>query len=140
MSDCIPVTVLLIDVDNFKAFNDAAGHPAGDGCLRSIAATLAATCRRPGGLVCRWGGEEFLAVLPDTDSVRSAELGRQTLAAIRAIELPHAAALGRVTVSIGAASTMPPATCTMDELIAQADRALYAAKRAGRDRLVVAAD
>jgi diguanylate cyclase (GGDEF)-like protein len=133
--------VLVIDVDHFKAFNDASGHPAGDACLKTVAATLAATCDVPGGIVCRWGGEEFLMLLPDSDAAQAAVVARQTLEAIQALSLPHAAApTGRVTVSIGTATAMPTGDLTPDELIARADRALYAAKRAGRDRIVAAPD
>lgn len=137
--DQTPVTVLVIDVDHFKAFNDASGHPAGDDCLKTIATTLEATCDMPGGIVCRWGGEEFLTLLPDSDAAQAAVVARQTLEAIQALSLPHAASpTGRVTVSIGTATAMPTGDLTPDELIARADRALYAAKRAGRDRIVAA--
>jgi len=139
MRDQTPVTVLVIDVDHFKAFNDASGHPAGDACLKTIAATLAATCDVPGGIVCRWGGEEFLMLLPDSDAAQAAVVARQTLEAIQALSLPHATApTGKVTVSIGTATAIPTGDLAPDELIAQADRALYAAKRAGRDRIVAA--
>jgi diguanylate cyclase (GGDEF)-like protein len=137
--DQTPVTVLVIDVDHFKAFNDASGHPAGDACLKTIAAALAATCDVPDGIVCRWGGEEFLMLLPDSDIAQAAVVARQTLEAIQALSLPHAASTtGRVTVSIGTATAIPTGDLAPDELIAQADRALYAAKRAGRDRIVAA--
>lgn len=137
--DQTPVTVLVIDVDHFKAFNDASGHPAGDACLKTIAAALAATCDVPDGIVCRWGGEEFLMLLPDSDIAQAAVVARQTLEAIQALSLPHAASTtGRVTVSIGTATAIPTGDFAPDELIARADRALYAAKRAGRDRIVAA--
>jgi diguanylate cyclase (GGDEF)-like protein len=137
--DQTPVTVLVIDVDHFKSFNDASGHPAGDACLKTIAATLAATCDVPGGIVCRWGGEEFLMLLPDNDASHGADVARKMLEAVRGVALPHAAApTGRVTVSIGVATAMPTGDLAPDELIARADRALYAAKRAGRDRIVAA--
>jgi diguanylate cyclase (GGDEF)-like protein len=139
MHDHAPVTVLVIDVDHFKAFNDASGHPAGDACLKTIAAALAATCDAPGGIVCRWGGEEFLMLLPDSDIAQAAVVARQTLEAIQALSLPHAASpTGKVTVSIGTATAIPTGDLAPDELIARADRALYAAKRAGRDRIVAA--
>lgn len=135
-----PVSVLMIDIDHFKALNDAAGHPAGDACLKAVAAALATTCDVPDGLVCRWGGEEFLALLPDTDAARAADVARHAVAAIRELALPHEAApCGRVTISIGAA-TAPMAEVGQDDLIARADRALYAAKRAGRDRVATAVE
>ena len=141
MHDQTPVTVLVIDVDHFKAFNDASGHPAGDACLKAIAAILAATCDVPGGIVCRWGGDEFLVLLPDSDASHGADVAREALEAVRDVALPHAAApTGRVTVSIGVATAIPTGDLAPDELIARADRALYAAKRAGRDRIVAAPD
>jgi diguanylate cyclase (GGDEF)-like protein len=139
--DRTPVSVLMIDIDHFKALNDAAGHPAGDACLRTVAKALITTCDVPDGLVCRWGGEEFLALLPDTDAAAAAAVARRTLTTIRDLALPHAAATaGRVTVSIGFATAPPLADVGPDDLIARADRALYAAKRAGRDRVATAAD
>jgi diguanylate cyclase (GGDEF)-like protein len=102
---------------------------------------LITTCDVPDGLVCRWGGEEFLALLPDTDAAAAAAVARRTLTTIRDLALPHAAATaGRVTVSIGFATAPPLADLGPDDLIARADRALYAAKRAGRDRVATAAD
>jgi len=141
MRDQTPVTVLVIDVDHFKAFNDASGHPAGDACLKTIATTLAATCDVPGGIVCRWGGEEFLMLLPDSDAAQGANVAHRVLEAVHDAALPHAASpTGRVTVSIGTATAIPTGDLAPDELIARADRALYAAKRAGRDRIVAAPD
>jgi len=138
--DRVPVSILVIDIDYFKAFNDASGHPAGDACLKTIATTLAATCEAPDGLVCRWGGEEFLALLPGTDAAGAATVAQRTLDAIQALALRHAASpTGRVTVSIGAATTAA-LDIRPEALIDRADRALYAAKRAGRDRMVTATD
>jgi diguanylate cyclase (GGDEF)-like protein len=136
-----PVSMLMIDIDHFKALNDAAGHPAGDACLRAVATALATTCDVPEGLVCRWGGEEFLALLPGTDAAAAAGVAHLALASIRNLALPHATApASRVTVSIGVATAPPTAEMAPDDLVAQADRALYAAKRAGRDRVAIAAD
>lgn len=139
--DRTPVSVLMIDVDHFKSLNDLAGHPAGDACLRTIAATLAGGCWPPDGVVCRWGGEEFLAVLPDTDAGHATELAQRTLETIRNLRVPRGpAATERVTVSIGVATAVPTAGQTATDLINRADRALYAAKRSGRDRLMAEAD
>jgi len=139
--DRVPVSILVIDIDHFKAFNDAFGHPAGDTCLRTIATTLAATCDLPDSLVCRWGGEEFLVLLPDTSAAQAAAVAKQTLEAIQALAVPHAASpTGRVTVSIGAATTLATRDAGPEALMDRADRALYAAKRAGRDRMVAAAN
>lgn len=134
------VSILVIDIDHFKAFNDASGHPAGDACLKTIATTIAASCASPEGLVCRWGGEEFLALLPGADATEAAAVAQRTLEAIQALALPHAASpTGRVTVSIGAATAMATVDVSPEALIDRADRALYSAKRAGRDRMVAAA-
>ena len=139
--DRVPVSILVIDIDHFKAFNDTSGHPAGDSCLKTIATTLAATCDVPDSLVCRWGGEEFLALLPGIDATGAAKVARRTLDAIEALALPHAASpTGRVTVSIGVATTTATLDIRPEALIDRADRALYAAKGAGRDRMVTATD
>jgi diguanylate cyclase (GGDEF)-like protein len=138
--DRTPVSVLMIDIDHFKALNDTAGHPAGDACLKTVAAALATTCDAADGLLCRWGGEEFLALLPNTDAPAAADVARRALVAIRDLALPHAAVpAGLVTISIGAATAPPTSVAGPDDLVARADRALYAAKRAGRDRVATAA-
>ena len=139
--DRTAVSILVIDIDHFKAFNDASGHPAGDACLKTIAMTLAETCDVPGSLLCRWGGEEFLALLPGTDAAGAAAVARRTLEAIHALALPHAASpTGNVTVSIGVATALATVDVGPDVLIDRADRVLYAAKRTGRDCMVAAPD
>lgn len=139
--DRTPVSMLMIDIDHFKALNDAAGHLVGDTCLKAVATALATACGVPDGLVCRWGGEEFMALLPGTDGAAAAEFSRLALAAIRNLALPHPTApAGRVTVSIGVATAPPTAEMAPEDLVALADQALYAAKRAGRDRVAFAAD
>jgi diguanylate cyclase (GGDEF)-like protein len=134
-----PLSLLLIDVDHFKAFNDLYGHQAGDECLRFVARAIARSIRRAHDLVARYGGEEFVVMLPATTiegAERTAEAIRLTIAG-RA--MPHAAtAHGIVAISIGAASVVPTADSLPSTLIEAADNALYAAKRAGRDRVTVA--
>ena len=128
-----PVGVLLVDVDHFKRVNDTYGHAAGDEVLRSVADVLRAVVRTE-DVVCRWGGEEFLVVLPRTDAPSAAAAGERVRAAIAAMAVGLGA--GRdaitVTVSVGCAATLddPPPV-----LIARADRALYRAKGGGRDRV-----
>lgn len=125
-----PIALLLIDVDHFKHYNDAHGHIAGDELLKQLSALLAGCLRRSEDLLARYGGEEFLAVLPGADvevAIAVAEAMCSTLAL---------ANLG-ATISIGVASALPVSTATTD-LIERADRALYEAKRGGRNRIVVA--
>lgn len=132
-----PLSLLLIDVDRFKSFNDQYGHPAGDECLRVVSQQLKSSLKRPADLAARYGGEEFAAILPDTDEDGAylvAELFRKSLAARR---VPHVASeRGYVTASVGVATYMPD-NLHRDalELIQTADGALYSAKAAGRDRV-----
>lgn len=137
------LALIMIDVDHFKSYNDLYGHIDGDECLRTVAETLRGSLQRAGDIVSRYGGEEFAAVLSDTDEAGGIAVAGRMLEAVRALKLPHAGcSAGHVTVSIGltlfdmtnAPSTgTPPAT-----VIAAADRALYAAKQAGRNCIAVA--
>ncbi len=132
--------LLVIDVDFFKPFNDNYGHPAGDDCLRLIADTTARCLRRPPDLAARFGGEEFVALLPGTSITRAAEVAERVRTAILDADLAHAASpFGRVTVSIGAASLAPHPGDDAQALIDMADRALYDAKESGRNRVRCAA-
>jgi diguanylate cyclase (GGDEF)-like protein/PAS domain S-box-containing protein len=134
-----PLSLLLIDIDHFKAFNDRYGHPGGDQCLRLIADTIATVIRRPHDLVARYGGEEFVAVLPATTLDGAIQIAEALRAAIAALAVPHAAVPGgAVTASIGVASTVPTSDSLPATLVAAADGALYAAKRSGRNRVAVA--
>ncbi|NJD88115.1 MAG: diguanylate cyclase [Betaproteobacteria bacterium] len=133
----MPVSVMMIDIDHFKRVNDTRGHLAGDAVLRAVAARLRAVLRT-GDTLSRYGGEEFMAVLPHTPAPALAELGERLRGAISgaAVDLPGGADALAVTVSLGAAQYEPD-TDTATTLIARADEALYAAKRGGRDRVVV---
>jgi diguanylate cyclase (GGDEF)-like protein len=139
-----PLSLLLLDVDQFKAFNDSHGHSAGDTCLREIAATIGASIRRPSDLAARYGGEEFAFLLPGTEAAGAVEVAERIRIAVQALGRPHAPALGGVvTVSIGAASCQPGHGMPVDSagaLLAAANAALYAAKRAGRNRVSLAAE
>jgi diguanylate cyclase (GGDEF)-like protein len=130
-----PLSLLLIDVDHFKKYNDSRGHLAGDDCLREVAESLRASVCRPGDLVARYGGEEFAAILPETDRGGALAMARMAGDRLRLKGLPHAApgAGPLVTLSIGCA-TMVPLDGGGESLIARTDRALYHAKSAGRDR------
>jgi diguanylate cyclase (GGDEF)-like protein len=132
------LSLLMIDADYFKSFNDHYGHVAGDACLRRIAEALHALGKRPADLVARYGGEEFVILLPDTDQAAAFAIALGLLNAVRALALPHAAAdRGIVTISIGMVTLVAPVVIVTHTLIELADQALYAAKVAGRDRIVV---
>lgn len=131
----LPLSVLLIDVDHFKAFNDRHGHPAGDQCLTLLAQALARTVGPVQGLLARWGGEEFVAVLPHTTVRQAAVVAEGLREAVEALNLRHEAApLRRVTISVGVA-TWPAdgEPDTLERVLAMADGALYQAKSAGRN-------
>jgi diguanylate cyclase (GGDEF)-like protein len=132
------LALLIVDVDKFKDFNDLYGHGAGDLCLRRIAEALQVTVRRPSDLVARYGGEEFVVLLPDTDAAGAHAVASELLAAVRGLEIAHAAwERGIVTISIGLAVSSPQSAIDTGRLVERADQALYAAKLAGRDRALM---
>lgn len=132
--DGTPLSLLLVDVDHFKKFNDQYGHQAGDACLRALARILAAQVRRPADLAARYGGEEFALLLPNTDAEGCELVGENVRRALRDLGMLHALNLPSkiVTVSLGGATKLP-SQGAMDcgSLVAAADRALYAAKNSG---------
>ncbi len=129
------LSLLVIDVDLFKAFNDFYGHPAGDACLRIIADTIESSLRRSVDFAGRFGGEEFVALLPGVDAAGAMAMAEQLRHAVTDAPLEHARSPFRmVTVSIGAASALPHLGGSALDLLSAADRALYRAKRAGRNR------
>ncbi len=133
--------LLMLDVDFFKRYNDTYGHQAGDACLQAIARAGRQALARETDFIGRYGGEELLVLLPDTDAAGTEQVGQRLLEAVRALALPHAAsdAAAVVTLSIGACSAVPTDSDGGAALIAQADAALYEAKHAGRNRVVSAA-
>lgn len=135
----VPLALLMIDVDAFKAFNDTYGHPAGDDCLRKIADALAHLPHRPDNLVARYGGEEFAIILPGCDRDMAYRFAQQALEAITALNIPHQHNSGgqqAVSVSVGLhVMTQENQALSPQALIAGADRALYAAKNAGKNRV-----
>jgi diguanylate cyclase (GGDEF)-like protein/PAS domain S-box-containing protein len=135
-----PLSLLLIDVDHFKAFNDAYGHPAGDDCLKAFARVLRETLNRPADLVARYGGEEFAAILPDTNRDGAIAVAETIRQAVRGLGLVlDRSETGLLTASVGVATRSADAgPATAEELLREADEALYAAKAAGRDRVVAA--
>ncbi|WP_175650322.1 sensor domain-containing diguanylate cyclase [Pseudomonas sp. Marseille-P9899] len=137
--DATPLTLLMLDIDFFKRYNDRYGHPAGDACLREVASALAGCIRRPPDLVARYGGEEMAIILPNTDVEGATVVAKLVLEALNRLDILHAESpFGHVTVSIGLACASGPALEPQQALIDAADRALYAAKEGGRNRLVVA--
>jgi len=128
----------MADVDDFKAFNDAYGHLAGDQCLRAIASNLDRITRRPGELAARYGGEEFALVFPEIDPIVMRRIMAALLDGVAALGIEHSASRAGpiVTVSVGAVSVRPSRDLTSLEVIEAADRLLYQAKNAGRDRCV----
>ena len=153
-----PLSLLMVDVDHFKAYNDHYGHVAGDHTLQQVAQALATSVGREGDLVARYGGEEFAVLLPNTDAPQALALAQRMTHAVRALRIEHLAAPGHqhVTVSIGGACVHPalPTACAAQPtalqnalgplsatevaqtLFEQADAALYDAKKAGRDQVV----
>jgi diguanylate cyclase (GGDEF)-like protein len=139
LADAAPLTAVLIDVDRFKRFNDTFGHQAGDRFLRAMAQSLSARVRGEGGLLARYGGEEFVAVLPRRTLHEGMDIAEGLRQAVISLEFRKPdGEPGFTTASFGVASTVPTADAAPEELIQRADRAMYRAKRAGRDRVVAA--
>ncbi|WP_207780176.1 diguanylate cyclase domain-containing protein [Pokkaliibacter plantistimulans] len=132
------MSLLILDVDYFKLFNDAYGHPAGDNCLRQVAQAMKKQLRRPSDLVARIGGEEFACILPFTDQEGAINRAEAMLDAVRELGIMHrdSAISDTVTVSIGTATLVPNEALSAEHLLNSADQALYKAKRQGRDQLV----
>jgi diguanylate cyclase (GGDEF)-like protein/PAS domain S-box-containing protein len=132
-----PLSLMLVDLDHFKAYNDRYGHPAGDSCLVEFAHLLARCANRPADIVARLGGEEFGLVLPETSAVRGAMVAQRLQLLLRQDAIPHEGSpLGVLTFSAGVASIATPDGPGPAELFEQADRALYECKRRGRDGIV----
>ena len=132
-----PLSVILIDVDHFKRYNDRYGHLQGDAGLQAVAKALGSAIRRPYDLLARYGGEEFACVLPNTNLIDAVKIAECMQAAVRALKLEHLdSAVGQVlTVSLGVATIVPTAGATSATVVAEADRQLYQAKQAGRARV-----
>ena len=132
-----PLSLILVDVDYFKLYNDRYGHQAGDDCLKSVAQTLSETVRRPYDLVARYGGEEFACILPNTVLSGAVEIAERMQERVRALGIEHSASdVDRVvTVSLGVATLTPTRELEFQALIEAADKQLYEAKKAGRARV-----
>ncbi len=134
-----PLSLLMIDIDYFKNYNDTYGHLQGDTCLKYVAQAIKCSLKRPADLVARFGGEEFCVVLPHTDAEGSLGMARAIQHSIAALGLAHEASdvAGIVTVSIGCAFRLPQRDDDPTQLLREADEALYEAKRAGLNRIVM---
>ncbi|MEI7893465.1 MAG: diguanylate cyclase [Myxococcales bacterium] len=148
----LALSLIMIDVDHFKAFNDAHGHLAGDDCLRAVAGCAAVAARRAGDVAARWGGEEFVVLLPNIDAEEALSLAEMIRSSAEALGIPHggsnASSLGTVgtvgpvvtvwtvvTVSLGVATLVPDRDESPTCLVERADRLLYASKCGGRNRV-----
>jgi len=131
------LSLLMIDVDHFKLYNDTYGHPEGDACLTRLGETLSGIAADTMGFAGRYGGEEFCLLLPNTNALKALEIGEIVRAAVQDLRLPHATSNHQiVTVSVGVAATLPNETQRPGDLIEAADAALYAAKHRGRNTVV----
>lgn len=139
MRNKTPLAVLMMDLDLFKAYNDTYGHLQGDDVLKLVAKTLYNTLQRPGDLIARWGGEEFVALLPQTALEGACQVAERLRLAVIELQIPHeASAYGKfLTISVGvAASQEKEGRAFYDMLLQRADEAVYAAKRNGRNTIV----
>lgn len=135
----VTLSVVMVDIDFFKNYNDFYGHLAGDQCLRQIAGTLAGVVARSHDLLARYGGEEMVCLLPGTDAAGAQMISNKILTFVEALRIPHLRSqiADHVTVSIGAATGIPTADKAPSWLIEVADAALYDAKNAGRNRVAI---
>jgi len=136
----LPLSLIFADIDFFKRYNDHYGHQAGDDCLQRVAAALQETIHRPADLVSRYGGEEFVMILPETTDEGALAVAEKVLAAVAALNIPHAnsEAADHVSLSIGVATLCPKEGAQPQELIETADKMLYRAKERGRNCIEVA--
>ena len=140
LRNCAELSLIMIDIDYFKLFNDTYGHQAGDDCLKNVALALARIVHRPSDIVARYGGEEFAVILPETDTEGTQRVAEKMREAVFRLNVRHDASkvADKITLSIGVASMNPSGGDNPDCLLAAADDALYRAKHAGRNRVEVA--
>ncbi len=133
-----PLSLILVDIDYFKQFNDAYGHQAGDQCLKAIATALNESLFRVEDSVSRYGGEEFAAILPGTDAHGALAVAERMRSSARELRIPHKQGIdGLVSCSLGIASIRPDLAKTAEGLLQAADRSLYEAKHSGRNRIIL---
>lgn len=131
-----PLSLILCDIDYFKSYNDYYGHQAGDYCLKQVAYALSLAVKRSGDLVCRYGGEEFAIILPDTNLKEAIKVAEEIILAVKKIKIPHdrSQVSKYITMSLGIGSQIPTQELRSKSAIATADTCLYEAKKQGRDR------
>ena len=136
------LSMVLMDIDHFKQYNDTYGHLEGDRCLQEVAAALEKSLMRPADLAARYGGEEFACLLPETDMAGAMHLAEKLRDAVEQLKLPHKSSLTaeHVTISVGVASVIATAERASDDLFKLADKALYSSKETGRNKVVPADD
>lgn len=134
----MPLSLIILDVDHFKRYNDHYGHLEGDRCLKRVAGTLDSLLKRPADIVARYGGEEFAAILPGTDMIGAQHVAENIRRAMVEMRIEHSdsPAHSVVTVSLGVSAVIPGPGCSPADLIQAADKALYQAKESGRNRWV----
>ena len=132
-----PISLIMIDVDHFKAFNDHYGHPQGDCCLRQVASALADILRRPGDIVARYGGEEFIVLLPEINEAGTEWVAERMRRRISELAIPHAKSptASTVSISVGWVTAIPGQKDSPGTLLETVDQVLYQAKKSGRDRV-----
>ncbi len=140
--NALPISVVMIDIDHFKHYNDNYGHGAGDICLQQVAGALGSVIQRPADLVARYGGEEFAALLPETDAQGAGRIASAMREAVSNLKLPHAHSpvADHITVSLGHATGFVQGDASPRSLVDAADGALYKAKESGRNRVQAAED
>lgn len=133
-----PLSIAIFDIDYFKPYNDYYGHPEGDACLNAVAHCLEVNLQRDMDIIARYGGEEFILILPDTDLHGAQNVAERLCIAVEDLQLPHTTSPTShvVTVSVGVCTTLTTMGCTLEDLIKQADIALYEAKNHGRNHVV----
>ncbi|MCL2704037.1 MAG: diguanylate cyclase [Defluviitaleaceae bacterium] len=135
--DKTPISLMIMDIDKFKNYNDTYGHQQGDAALKTFAETAVGSLMRPGDFTARWGGEEFVILLPGTDINAAAEIAERVRANIAAAVIPaDYGAETRITVSIGVNCAVPGSNIVSGDFLSKADQALYKAKESGRNRVV----
>ncbi len=132
-----PLSMIMLDIDYFKQYNDLFGHLKGDDCLRRIAQSMKECMRRPSDLAARYGGEEFVCILPNTDPAGALVVARHIQTRVEALDITHThSKTGKVTLSMGVASMVPEKEQKESDLVNRADANLYAAKNGGRNRII----
>ncbi len=136
-ADSAPVSVIMIDIDYFKLFNDRYGHQAGDSCLSMIAQSISREITRKADLAARYGGEEFAVILPDMPEKTAVAFAEKLRQNVESLNIPHewSKVSDRVTISLGVASHIPNPSFSCHDLIRKADEALYRSKQSGRNRV-----